>query len=268
MGIPLYSIRDIRTLYGMDPRGNEVIDFDFASPSPSRPSASLSPGSRRRLPYHCREPRHWLQARHGCSDRAQLPFEHFHWGYFSVGTSGALHEYADSQFGHIFAYGADRSEARKQMVISLKELSIRGDFRTTVEYLIKLLETDAFESNKITTGWLDGLIQDRLTAERPPADLAVICGAAVKAHLLARECEDEYKRILNKGQVPLVTPSRPSSRSTSSTRTSSTTSPRPAAPFLAGSCTSTVDARWSSCDPDRRRSPHRSDWQVAPGLLA
>lgn len=49
------------------------------------------------------------------------------------------------------------------MVIALKELSIRGDFRTTVEYLTKLLETDEFQNNKITTGWLDRLIAEKVT---------------------------------------------------------------------------------------------------------
>ncbi|WAR55326.1 hypothetical protein PtB15_6B65 [Puccinia triticina] len=124
------------------------------------------------------------------------------WGYFSVGTAGGLHEFADSQFGHIFAYGADRSESRKAMIVALKELSIRGDFRTTVEYLIKLLETEAFESNTITTGWLDTLISANMTAERPDNTLAVICGAVTKAHLQAVAASDEYKRILDKGQVP------------------------------------------------------------------
>ncbi len=88
------------------------------------------------------------------------------------------------------------------MVISLKELSIRGDFRTTVEYLIKLLETDAFESNKITTGWLDGSSRTASPPSVPPPTSPSSAARAVKAHLLARECEDEYKRILNKGQVP------------------------------------------------------------------
>ncbi|KAJ1021262.1 hypothetical protein NDA18_005503 [Ustilago nuda] len=203
MGIPLYSIRDIRTLYGMDPRGNEVIDFDFSSPESFKTQRKPQPqGHVVACRITAENPDTGFKPGMGALTELNFRSSTSTWGYFSVGTSGALHEYADSQFGHIFAYGADRSEARKQMVISLKELSIRGDFRTTVEYLIKLLETDAFESNKITTGWLDGLIQDRLTAERPPSDLAVICGAAVKAHLLARECEDEYKRILNKGQVP------------------------------------------------------------------
>lgn len=114
------------------------------------------------------------------------------------------------------------------MVVALKELSIRGDFRTTVEYLITLLETSDFEDNTITTAWLDGLIcalsllldprsplisvlttfstlaftANKLTSERPDSNLAVLCGAVVKAHIASEECWAEYKRILEKGQVP------------------------------------------------------------------
>lgn len=47
-------------------------------------------------------------------------------------------------------------------MIALKELSIRGDFRTTVEYLITLLETTAFQENNIDTSWLDALIAERV----------------------------------------------------------------------------------------------------------
>lgn len=94
------------------------------------------------------------------------------WGYFSVAASGGLHEFADSQFGHCFSWGENREQARelvsisfysqlffffifrilyifyynfRNLVIALKELSIRGDFRTTVEYLITLLETESFQ---------------------------------------------------------------------------------------------------------------------------
>lgn len=88
------------------------------------------------------------------------------------------------------------------MVVALKELSIRGDFRTTVEYLIKLLETQAFSENTFTTGWLDTLISNNLTAERPDATLAVICGAVTKAHVASEECWSEFRLILDKGQVP------------------------------------------------------------------
>lgn len=52
--------------------------------------------------------------------------------------AGGLHEFADSQFGHIFAWGETREHARRSLAVALKELSIRGDFRTTVEYLIKV----------------------------------------------------------------------------------------------------------------------------------
>ena len=88
------------------------------------------------------------------------------------------------------------------MVMALKELSIRGDFRTTVEYLIKLLQTSAFSDNSFTTGWLDTLISENMTAERPDPTLAVICGAVTKAHVASEACWAEYRRILEKGQVP------------------------------------------------------------------
>ena len=88
------------------------------------------------------------------------------------------------------------------MVVALKELSIRGEFRTTVEYLIKLLETPAFEENTITTGWLDTLISNKLTAERPDPILAVVCGAVTKAHLESESCLREYRNALEKGQIP------------------------------------------------------------------
>ena len=35
------------------------------------------------------------------------------WGYFSVIADGGVHEYADSQFGHIFANAPTREEARR-----------------------------------------------------------------------------------------------------------------------------------------------------------
>lgn len=68
------------------------------------------------------------------------------------------------------------------MVVALKELSIRGDFRTTVEYLINLLETESFQNNDIDTGWLDHLIAEKvqvgscrhlpLGSQRPPIPVA------------------------------------------------------------------------------------------------
>ena len=74
------------------------------------------------------------------------------WGYFSVSASGGLHEFADSQFGHCFSWGEDREQARENLVVALKELSIRGDFRTIVEHLVMLLEKSEFIQNSMNTG--------------------------------------------------------------------------------------------------------------------
>ncbi|KAG8970659.1 acetyl-coenzyme-A carboxylase [Tulasnella sp. 425] len=203
MGIPLHRIRDIRVLYGMAPTTASEIDFDMVKPESNQLQRRPTPkGHVVAVRITAENPDAGFKPSSGSLQELNFRSNTNVWGYFSVGTAGGLHEFADSQFGHIFAYGADRTESRKNMVMALKELSIRGDFRTTVEYLIKLLETQAFEGNTFTTGWLDALISDKLTAERPDPTLAVICGAVVKAHILSDACWAEFRRILDKGQVP------------------------------------------------------------------
>lgn len=203
MGVPLHRIRSIRQLYGVDHHGSSEIDFDMVKPESNQLQRKPTPkGHVVAVRITAENPDAGFKPSSGSIQELNFRSSTNVWGYFSVGSAGGLHEFADSQFGHIFAYGQDRSESRKNMVMALKELSIRGDFRTTVEYLIKLLETQAFEDNTITTGWLDSLISNKLTAERPDATLAVICGAVMKAHLASEACWTEYKRILDKGQVP------------------------------------------------------------------
>merc|ERR1719473_578455 len=80
------------------------------------------------------------------------------WGYFSVGANGAIHEYADSQFGHIFAKGETREQARKAMQQGLRNIQIFGEIRNPVEYLVELAETEEYKKNTIDTQWLDRLI--------------------------------------------------------------------------------------------------------------
>jgi acetyl-CoA carboxylase / biotin carboxylase 1 len=203
MGIPLHRIRHIRQLYGVDPHGMSEIDFDMTNPEASKNQRRPRPkGHVVAVRITAENPDAGFKPSSGALQELNFRSSTNVWGYFSVNSAGGLHEFADSQFGHIFAYGEDRNESRKNMVVALKELSIRGDFRTTVEYLIKLLELQAFEENTITTGWLDSLISDRLTAERPNATLAVICGAVTKAYLASEASWGEYKRVLDKGQVP------------------------------------------------------------------
>ncbi|KAJ2960745.1 hypothetical protein NQZ79_g3986 [Umbelopsis isabellina] len=203
MGIPLHRIRDIRVLYGLQPLGTSEIDFEFATQQAQESQRKPTPkGHVIAVRITAENPDAGFKPSSGMMQELNFRSSTNVWGYFSVVGAGGLHEFADSQFGHIFSYGENRQQARKNMVVALKELSIRGDFRTTVEYLIRLLETPDFEQNSINTGWLDGLISNKLTAERPDTNLAVFCGAVSKAHTMSIECWKQYKSSLEKGQVP------------------------------------------------------------------
>lgn len=203
MGLPLHRIRDIRLLYGVDPQSSTEVDFDFSDENSVQTQRRPTPkGHTTACRITSEDPGEGFKPSSGMMHELNFRSSSNVWGYFSVGTAGGIHSFSDSQFGHIFAYGENRSASRKHMVVALKELSIRGDFRTTVEYLIKLLETPAFEDNTITTGWLDELISNKLTAERPDPMLAVVCGAVTKAHIQSEACIAEYRASLEKGQVP------------------------------------------------------------------
>ena len=76
------------------------------------------------------------------------------------------------------------------MVIALRDLSIRGDFRTTVEYLITLLETQSFKENTIDTAWLDALIAERVQSDKPDILLGVVSGAL---HIADRKITDAFR---------------------------------------------------------------------------
>ena len=203
MGIPLHRIRDIRLLYGVDPYSAYEIDFNFVNENSVKTQRKPQPkGHTTACRITSEDPGEGFKPSSGTMHELNFRSSSNVWGYFSVGTAGGIHSFSDSQFGHIFAYGENRTASRKHMVVALKELSIRGDFRTTVEYLIKLLETEAFEDNTITTGWLDELISNKLTAERPDPILAVICGAVTTAHIASEACISEFRKGLDKGQAP------------------------------------------------------------------
>jgi acetyl-CoA carboxylase / biotin carboxylase 1 len=203
MGLPLHRIRDVRLLYGVDPKTSTEIDFEFRDENSDATQRRPTPkGHITACRITSEDPGEGFKPSNGVLHDLNFRSSSNVWGYFSVSSAGGIHSFSDSQFGHIFAYGENRSASRKHMVIALKELSIRGDFRTTVEYLIKLLETEAFEENTISTGWLDDLISNKLTAERPDQMLAIVCGATTKAHIASELCMAEYRAGLEKGQVP------------------------------------------------------------------
>ncbi len=224
MGIPLRSVPSIRKFFNIP----EATTVAVTGPSPvlpftvpcdpnavaKEPSVNIQPddswhGAPRPPHGHviaCRitaeNPDEGFQPTSG--DIQELTFRNTPnvWGYFSVGASGGVHEFADSQFGHLFAWGETRESSRRCLVLALKELSIRGDIRTTVEYIIKLLEMKAFRENTFTTAWLDSLIADHVTAEKPPTELAVVVAAVCQAHEIFTDLAKDFTSCLERGQLP------------------------------------------------------------------
>ena len=214
MGIPLQNIPEIRELYGRhrfeDDPSAESSRIDFDSAVRTTPTG------------HCIAVRITAEnAEAGFKPTSggiqELNFRSTPnvWGYFSMDSSGSIHEFADSQFGHLFASGSDREQARRNMVLALKELSIRGDISTTISYIAKLIELDDFIENKITTAWLDDLIKANvdgigtaelgLSAKKAGAlndHVHIIMGATISAHDRCTGGEQEFLNLLNKGQLP------------------------------------------------------------------
>ncbi|XP_048240447.1 acetyl-CoA carboxylase-like isoform X4 [Haliotis rufescens] len=195
MGLPLHHIKDIRVLYGEDPWGESAIDFDNPRAKPHPRGHVIA------ARITSENPDEGFKPSSGTVQELNFRSNKNVWGYFSVAASGGLHEFADSQFGHCFSWGEDREDARENLVVALKELSIRGDFRTTVEYLIKLLETESFQGNTITTAWLDKLISDKVQAEKPDTMLGVICGALHIADQRILGSFQDFQTSLERGQI-------------------------------------------------------------------
>eukprot|EP00816_Leptocylindrus_hargravesii_P008467 CAMPEP_0196815990 /NCGR_PEP_ID=MMETSP1362-20130617/52962_1 /TAXON_ID=163516 /ORGANISM="Leptocylindrus danicus, Strain CCMP1856" /LENGTH=2323 /DNA_ID=CAMNT_0042193161 /DNA_START=128 /DNA_END=7099 /DNA_ORIENTATION=+ len=217
MGIPLYNIPEIRELYGKNRFEQDTsheasfIDFDTTERIP---------------PYgHCIAVRITAEnAEAGFKPTSggiqEINFRSTPsvWGYFSMDSSGSIHEFADSQFGHLFANGADREQARRNMVLALKELSIRGEIATTVDYISNLIELDDFIGNKIDTAWLDGIIKKNVDGMALTADAAgfgdskkknglsdhlnAVLGSVVTAYDRCLDGEKAFIYALEKGQLP------------------------------------------------------------------
>uniref|UniRef100_A0A3Q3IDI1 acetyl-CoA carboxylase n=1 Tax=Monopterus albus TaxID=43700 RepID=A0A3Q3IDI1_MONAL len=195
MGIPLHRIKDIRMLYGVQPWGDSPIDFEGLTATPSPRGHVIA------ARITSENPDEGFKPSSGTVQELNFRSNKNVWGYFSVAAAGGLHEFADSQFGHCFSWGENREEAISNMVVALKELSIRGDFRTTVEYLIKLLETESFQHNSIDTGWLDRLISEKMQAERPDTMLGIVSGALHVADVNLRNSVSNFLHSLERGQV-------------------------------------------------------------------
>jgi acetyl-CoA carboxylase/biotin carboxylase 1 len=194
MGIPLYNIPEVRRFFGRDMYGTDKIDFmeEWYKPIDSHVIAAR---------ITAENPDEGFKPTSGSIERIKFQSTSNVWGYFSVGVNGGIHEYADSQFGHLFAKGANREQARKALILALKEIEVRGEIRTTVEYLVQLLETKEFIENTIDTSWLDGIIKEKSVKVEMPDHLTVASAAIFKAFQHVKEQTAEVTESLTKGQV-------------------------------------------------------------------
>ena len=198
MGIHLDRIPEVRVFYGEEPYGTTPIDFT----------------ARQSLPPKC----HTIAVRVTAEDTDEgfrptsgkvdeIAFKNSKecWGYFSVGSGGEIHQFADSQFGHIFSSGETREEARRGMVLALRNLVVRGEIRTSTPYVMELLETPSFRDCDVSTSWLDGLIAKK--AADTPAHQRSIHSALIAASIYRNmrsmhEHKEKYISFLAAGHVP------------------------------------------------------------------
>ncbi|CAI2352153.1 unnamed protein product [Caenorhabditis sp. 36 PRJEB53466] len=129
------------------------------------------------------------------------------WAYFSVSDGSTVHEYADSQIGHVFAKGETRSEAIANLKHALQNLKIDATFSTQSDYLIDLLSLEKFKENTYDTQWLDKRIANRdgqfLQRLTLPIDHLIAVSAAAIGRLKIRRIFEKYEKALKSGKIEL-----------------------------------------------------------------
>jgi len=198
MGIPLERVPDIRRFYGIDPTGDSKIDFledKYVYPQRHVIAARIT----------AENPDDAFRPTSGSIERVRFQSSPNVWGYFSIGASGAIHEFADSQFGHLFATGPTREHARKALQLALKNILIVGEIRNPTEYLVELAETKEFKENTIDTAWLDKLIAEKAVNVKFNINDMVFYGACLKSFLHMKAAKDEIVDGIKRGHLPLET---------------------------------------------------------------
>ncbi|CCW65873.1 unnamed protein product [Phytomonas sp. EM1] len=198
MGVPLHRIPEVRQFYGEDPYGTSPIDFVNCESLPPKchtiavriTSENTDEGFR---PTSGRVEEITFKNSKEC------------WGYFSVNSGGEIHQFADSQFGHIFSSGSTREDARRGMVLALRNLVIRGEIHTSSAYIMELLETAEFRQCDVDTAWLDRLIAKSNAAapSREGVYLALIAASIFRSSRRMQENTDKYISFLSAGHIPL-----------------------------------------------------------------
>jgi len=194
MGIPLQNMPQIRRLYGKAPDDTSGINFfedTYVYPQKHVIAARIT----------AENPDDGFKPTSGRIQRIKFQSSVTCWGYFAYGSNGAIHEYADSQFGHIFAHGSTREEARKSLTLALKNIDVVGEIRNPVEYLVELAGTDAFRDNTIDTSWLDGILKEKSVGVKYNNNDVVFYAAVFRAMSALKVQEAEILKAFGKGQI-------------------------------------------------------------------
>ena len=194
MGLPLHRILDIRLFYGLDRYGKSPLPVDQVKTDAKTHVIAARITSE--------DPAEGFRPASGELEVLNFKSNQNVWGYFSVGPSGKVHEFADSQFGHIFSKGATRHEAISSLICALKELEIRASFQSQVNYLIGLLRDPDFESNNFHTGWLDEKIAKKNdVSPQHPIDVKIAVGATVIGFYKMKNVFEKFTKSIERGQI-------------------------------------------------------------------
>ncbi|KIY93907.1 biotin carboxylase [Monoraphidium neglectum] len=174
MGVPLWRIPQVRaTFQGVEAR-LEVEQFDMEATPQRLPDSHVVA-----VRITSENANNGFKPTAGRIDELMFKPTPEVWGYFSVKSGGGIHEFSDSQFGHLFAKGETREAAIRAMVVALRDVRVRGEIHTIIDYAVDMLTSPDFVQNRIHTGWLDARIAANVKAERPPWHLCVIGSAVV-----------------------------------------------------------------------------------------
>jgi len=195
MGIPLKNIPQIRRFYGKDVQ-DTASGIDFLKDTYVYPDRHVMAAR-----ITAENPDDGFKPTSGKIQRIKFQSSVSCWGYFSVGANGGIHEYADSQFGHIFAHGATREEARKALMLALRTMDVVGEIRNPVEYLVELLSMNSFIQNSIDTSWLDGLIAAKSVALKYNSFDVVFYAAVVRAMRAIENHNEGLMEAMKKSQL-------------------------------------------------------------------
>jgi biotin carboxylase len=192
MGIPLHRIVEIRLFYELDRYGETPLPEDRLI----RTNTNICVIAAR---ITSEDPSENFRPASGAVETLNFQSNQNVWGYFSVSSTGKVHEYADSQFGHLFAKGTTRHEAVSALMCALKELELRATFTSQVNYLVGMLRDPEFAENKFHTGWLDQRILSKVqSTPELPSHQTVAIGATVIGHARITEVFSKFQSAIER----------------------------------------------------------------------